>query len=354
VVESFGIEVGTQFDDDDDDDDDDDENCARNGDHYSSIDTVDESYKKKLGGEPKKQDKPSPPDYIWAATQQPHHAYIHPATDFTEEVMMPRTLMAFEEKPQTAKTRNSVASSRGIEKQESKASLQSTATLPAEEFTETENEALVEKDIASVEQGSQTDLHVAQVQEPNDDDTENAELGIKPNTATMVKPKSRASEFRITDEPDISEDLQPWTDDAQKVPVDDKSLQLSPERETTPATSLDVSETASVESLPEPNLLISPCQGCNLPFTSSDTILEAIGFNWHPTCFRCSGPSCEKELGNDVFYQRHKHAYCDKCWGDEFCPKCTRCALPIREVTLRIWHPFFWRPLNLSGIDNIT
>ncbi|KAJ3410459.1 hypothetical protein HDV05_003721 [Chytridiales sp. JEL 0842] len=165
-----------------------------------------------------------------------------------------------------------------------------------------------------------------QTTEPLLDKEEIAEImQEKPRTATLKTPQERERRSRKATEEPMHQ--KPWSDDF-KSPIDDSvrtehnteesatkdkedEQEHLPKRSKTPAARLKKQKTAVEFKLPltpssdriptaePPKISIPPCQGCTLAFTPSDTILEALGYNWHLSCFRCAGESCHKELGEN-------------------------------------------------------
>jgi hypothetical protein len=72
------------------------------------------------------------------------------------------------------------------------------------------------------------------------------------------------------------------------------------------------------------------CKGCNKPIMVK--ALKAIGAQWHPECFKCSG--CDKPLAGQPFNEVDEKPVCKKCFG--LLPPSTRkAAEKVREARLQ-------------------
>jgi len=69
-------------------------------------------------------------------------------------------------------------------------------------------------------------------------------------------------------------------------------------------------------------------------------IIQAMGKTYHPEHFCCS--SCREPLGTRNFYEQSGSIFCEPCFQDKVCPKCSHCSKPIvdRCVTAlgKKWH----------------
>ena len=59
----------------------------------------------------------------------------------------------------------------------------------------------------------------------------------------------------------------------------------------------------------------------------------ALGKEWHPQCFVCSHPSCDRVLDPNDFETHDGKPYCKFHFGELFLPKCFACKKPITDVS---------------------
>ncbi len=69
------------------------------------------------------------------------------------------------------------------------------------------------------------------------------------------------------------------------------------------------------------------CASCGQPIAKE--YVTALGKCWHPEHFVCAG--CGRSLVNVPFYEGNGRPYCDNCYAENFCPRCSVCGLPIRS-----------------------
>ncbi|KAJ7178600.1 hypothetical protein C8R43DRAFT_818641, partial [Mycena crocata] len=69
------------------------------------------------------------------------------------------------------------------------------------------------------------------------------------------------------------------------------------------------------------------CGGCSGSITGR--IVNAMGFRWHPECFRCS--ICNELLEHVSSYERDGKAYCHLDYHENFAPRCYSCKTAIVE-----------------------
>ncbi|KAJ8338886.1 hypothetical protein SKAU_G00356720 [Synaphobranchus kaupii] len=58
------------------------------------------------------------------------------------------------------------------------------------------------------------------------------------------------------------------------------------------------------------NLFGTNCHGCDFPIEAGDKFLEALGQNWHDTCFVCA--VCHTDLGGQAFFSKKDKPLCKK------------------------------------------
>ncbi|TPX49804.1 hypothetical protein SeMB42_g00589 [Synchytrium endobioticum] len=80
------------------------------------------------------------------------------------------------------------------------------------------------------------------------------------------------------------------------------------------------------------------CGGCGLPIDGQH--IEANGKHFHKDHFLCR---CGRLLTFQKYIERDGAAWCKKCFGDEFAPKCAFCSDPIHERAInalgKSFHP---------------
>nr|XP_022920303.1 leupaxin-like [Onthophagus taurus] len=86
--------------------------------------------------------------------------------------------------------------------------------------------------------------------------------------------------------------------------------------------------------------LFSPrCFTCGLPIT--DTILKAMGHDWHHEHFVCS--NCGAPLGGQEFLELDNKPVCQTCYLEKAGYKCKICGHPISDKVIvalgEKWHP---------------
>jgi len=57
--------------------------------------------------------------------------------------------------------------------------------------------------------------------------------------------------------------------------------------------------------------------------------VSALGKSWHPEHFVCA--HCGRPFPHTTFYEDGGRPYCDGCYAELFCPRCTVCGLPIQS-----------------------
>ncbi|KAI2809505.1 hypothetical protein BLOT_000654 [Blomia tropicalis] len=88
--------------------------------------------------------------------------------------------------------------------------------------------------------------------------------------------------------------------------------------------------------------LFSPkCCACNLPIKEKPVF--ALGKEWHPKCFVCSHPRCDRILDPNNFETHDGKPYCKDHFNEMFLPKCFACKKPITDKVVsalgKTWHP---------------
>ncbi|TPX36723.1 hypothetical protein SmJEL517_g01248 [Synchytrium microbalum] len=69
-----------------------------------------------------------------------------------------------------------------------------------------------------------------------------------------------------------------------------------------------------------------PCGGCRQPVDGQ--YIEAIGKHYHKDHFLCR---CGRLLTYQKYIEKDGAAWCKKCFGEEFAPRCAYCSEPIHE-----------------------
>ncbi|XP_027202989.2 uncharacterized protein LOC113796898 isoform X2 [Dermatophagoides pteronyssinus] len=86
-------------------------------------------------------------------------------------------------------------------------------------------------------------------------------------------------------------------------------------------------------------LFMPKCYGCSKPIKG--TPLRAMGHDWHPECFNCD--KCHIPLSPDNYYEKNGRPYCENDYHKLFSPKCCACNKPIKERPIfalgKEWHP---------------
>ncbi|KAI8805398.1 paxillin [Cladochytrium replicatum] len=73
---------------------------------------------------------------------------------------------------------------------------------------------------------------------------------------------------------------------------------------------------------------------------ASDKVVFALGKYWHVEHFACQGRGsgktgkCDRLLANTPFFEHDETLYCDRCYYEEFSPKCAFCSEPIKETCI--------------------
>jgi len=81
------------------------------------------------------------------------------------------------------------------------------------------------------------------------------------------------------------------------------------------------------------------CASCGLPITSQ--VINAIGSNWHPSCFVCT--NCLGGFNDGSYFERDGRPFCSKCFNEVFAPRCKSCSNTISGNCINAmgsqWHP---------------
>lgn len=67
------------------------------------------------------------------------------------------------------------------------------------------------------------------------------------------------------------------------------------------------------------------CNFCREPIKSQ--YVEFDGKFYHPIHFLCD--NCSRVIGTEPYYIKDNHKYCNKCYLEEFAPKCAYCGDPV-------------------------
>jgi len=80
------------------------------------------------------------------------------------------------------------------------------------------------------------------------------------------------------------------------------------------------------------------CSTCRRPIT--DEVMQALGKAYHPTCFRCI--NCGNPLGTGNFFEQEGQPNCERCYQEQFCPRCAHCNEPVMDRCItalgKKWH----------------
>lgn len=60
-----------------------------------------------------------------------------------------------------------------------------------------------------------------------------------------------------------------------------------------------------------------------------------MGKEWHPNCFVCSHPRCDRVLDPKDFETHDGKPYCRQHFQEMFLPKCFACKKPITDVSFK-------------------
>jgi len=81
------------------------------------------------------------------------------------------------------------------------------------------------------------------------------------------------------------------------------------------------------------------CTACGLPITSQ--VINAIGSNWHPSCFVCT--NCLGGFKDGTYFERDGRPFCSTCFNEVFAPRCKSCSKTISGNCVNAmgcqWHP---------------